>query len=75
LTFKAGGAVLGGSSEISYGKSNFIGEVKGDGVSWDTEANSPVEKTQFSFTGKLKGNDFTGEMKAGNFGTYPFKSK
>jgi hypothetical protein len=75
VTIKARGAVLEGTSESSIGTSRFTGKVKGDEVSWDYETNSPMGKMELFFTGKIKGTDFSGNVKAGNFGTYPFKGK
>jgi hypothetical protein len=75
LTFKAKGAVLEGSSDSTFGPSKFTGKVKGNEVSWDSETNGPMGKMKLSFTGKITGNDFNGEVKAGMFGTYPFKGK
>ncbi len=75
LTFKAKGTTLTGSSESPLGTTTFTGKVSGDQVSWDSEINGPIGKMQFSFSGKIKGDDFSGEVKAGNFGTYPFKGK
>jgi hypothetical protein len=75
LTLKAKGTVLEGSSESSFGKSNFTGKVKGDEVSWTNETNGPMGKMELTFTGKIIGNDFSGDVKAGMFGTYPFKGK
>ncbi|MGD0795191.1 MAG: hypothetical protein ABR958_06360 [Dehalococcoidales bacterium] len=75
LNFKVSGAILNGSSDSSFGKSTFTGKVNGDEVSWDSEVNGPMGKMQFSFKGKIKGNDFSGEVNTGMFGTYPFKGK
>ena len=75
LTLKGKGSVLEGSSESSFGTSKFTGKVNGEEVSWDSETNGPMGKMELSFAGKIKGADFSGEVKAGNFGTYPFKGK
>jgi hypothetical protein len=75
LTFKTKGAVLTGSSESSVGKTTFTGKVNGDEVAWDSEINGPMGKMNFSFKGKIKGDDFIGEVKTGMFGTYSFKGK
>jgi hypothetical protein len=75
LTLKAKGTVLTGSSESSMGISTFTGKVNGDQVTWDSEINGPMGIMALSYSGKIKGNDFSGEVKAGNFGTYPFKGK
>jgi hypothetical protein len=75
LTFKVTGATLNGSSESSFGQSEFTGTVNGDKVAWNSEINGPMGKMRLSFKGKIKGDDFTGEVEAGMFGTYPFKGK
>jgi hypothetical protein len=75
LTLKAGGAVLEGSSESSFGSNTFTGKIDGDRVSWDSETNGPMGKMQLSFTGRITGDDFSGEVNTGMFGTYPFKGK
>jgi hypothetical protein len=75
LTFKVTGAALNGSSESSLGHTEFTGKVNGNELTWDSEINGPMGKMQLSFKGKIEGDDFTGEVKAGMFGTYPFKGK
>ena len=75
LTLKTSGAVLSGASEGSFGKTTFTGKVNGDDISWDSEINSPVGKMPLAFKGKIKGNDFTGEVNTGMFGNFPFKGK
>ena len=35
----------------------------------------PMGKMKLSFKGAIKGNDFSGEVNTGFFGTYPFKGK
>jgi hypothetical protein len=75
LTLKAEGATLSGSSESSFGQTTFTGTVDGSKVAWNSEINGPIGKMELSFTGQISGDDFTGEVKAGMFGTYPFKGK
>jgi hypothetical protein len=76
LTLKTAGAKLSGTMESSFGKSDFTGGVvKGNDVSWDTEITSPMGKMALSYKGKVAGNDISGEVKAGDFGTSPFKGK
>jgi hypothetical protein len=57
------------------GKTNFNGKVNGDEVSWDSKINGPMGEMALSFKGQVKGNDFSGEVRAGNFGTYPFNGQ
>ena len=75
LNLKANGGVLEGSSESSYGKSAFTGKVNGNEVSWESDVNGPIGKMHMTFKGIVNGDDFNGDVKADDFGTYPFKGK
>ncbi|OGN98359.1 MAG: hypothetical protein A2Y89_00600 [Chloroflexi bacterium RBG_13_51_18] len=75
LTLKSDGAKLSGTMESSFGKNDFTGTVKGDEVSWSMEINSPMGNMKLDYKGKVAGNDISGEVKAGDFGTSPFKGK
>jgi hypothetical protein len=75
LTLQTRGEVLNGASESSFGKTTFSGKVNGDAVSWDSRLNGPIGEMQLSFKGKIEGNDFTGEVSIGMFGSFPFKGK
>jgi hypothetical protein len=76
LTLKTAGNKLSGSMESSFGKMDFSGgAVKGNEVSWSTEINSPMGNMKLDYKGKVAGNDISGEVKAGDFGTSPFKGK
>jgi hypothetical protein len=76
LTLKSAGAKLSGTMESSFGTISFSeGAVKGNEVSWNTEINSPMGKMALTYKGKVTGNDISGEVAAGNFGTSPFKGK
>lgn len=76
LTLEADGAKLNGTMESPFGTTDFSGgSVKGDEVAWSMEINSPMGNMKLDYKGKVTGNDISGEVKAGNFGTSPFKGK
>jgi len=76
LTLKAAGSKLGGTMESSFGTTNFSGgTVKGNEVSWNLEISGPMGKMALAYKGKVVGNAISGEVKAGDFGTSPFKGK
>jgi hypothetical protein len=76
LTLKSAGVKLNGTIESSFGKNSFTGgTIKGNEVSWSMEINSPMGNLKLDYKGKVSGNDISGEVKAGDFGTSPFKGK
>ena len=75
LNLKVNGAILEGASESSYGKSAFTGKVNCNEVSWESDVNGPIGKMHMTFKGIVNGDDFNGDVKADDFGTYPFKGK
>jgi hypothetical protein len=76
LTLKAAGTKLSGTMESSFGTTSFSGgTVKGNEVSWNMEITSPMGKMALAYKGKVAGNEISGEVKAGDFGTSPFKGK
>lgn len=76
LTLKTDGAALSGTLASSLGNTDFSGGTVGsDKVSWSIEMNSPMGNIKLDFKGKLTGENISGEVKAGDFGTSPFKGK
>jgi hypothetical protein len=75
LTFKTAGNVVNGTAESMMGKNDFIGKVDGDTVTFSMDVNSPMGQMKLDYTGKVTGSDIAGEVKAGNFGSSPFKGK
>lgn len=76
LVLKTAGDKLSGTTESMMGNSAFSrGTVKGDTVAWSMEVSSPMGQLKLDYTGKITGNDISGEVKAGDFGTSPFKGK
>jgi hypothetical protein len=58
-------AADGNSTEI------FDGTVNGDEVAWKVSITNPMPLT-LNFTGKVSGNDISGEMGIGPMGSFPF---
>ena len=76
LTIKTAGNKLSGTMDSMFGKSDFSGgTVKGDAVAWTMQISSPMGDMKLEYSGKVSGNDISGEVKAGDFGTSPFKGK
>jgi hypothetical protein len=75
LTLKAAGGKFTGSMESAMGKNDCTGTVKDNDIFWNMEINSPMGKMDLVCKGKVTGNDISGEVTAGNFGSSPFKGK
>jgi len=75
LTLKADGGTLTGTAS-AQGNTNPIanGKVDGDTISWSNSITTPFPMT-LEFTGKVAGDDLTGTVKAGSFGSFPFSGK
>ena len=74
LTLKANGSALGGTMEGPMGSSEFSGGmVNGDEIAWSMEINTPMGKINLEYRGKVTGDEISGEVKAGDFGSSPFK--
>ena len=76
LSLKTAGNKLSGSMESPFGTLDFKdGSVKGNDVSWSMEISSPMGNMKLDYKGKVAGNEISGEVKAGDFGTSPFRGK
>jgi hypothetical protein len=74
LTLKAEGSALSGKMESPFGTQEFSGgTVSGDEVTWAMEISGPMGSIKLEYKGKVTGNDISGEVKAGDFGSSPFK--
>jgi hypothetical protein len=73
LTFKADGGTLTGSGTGQGGASQDIadGKVDGNNVSWKVSITTPFPMT-LEFAGTVAGDNLTGNVKAGNFGSFAF---
>jgi hypothetical protein len=75
LIFKTEGNVLTGKVESQMGTYDFTGKVHGDKFNWDSEIEGPMGKIQLTFTGTVTDDIIAGDIKAGAFGSSPFKGK
>ncbi len=76
LTLKTDGGTLSGLVESQMGALEFSGgTVSGEDVTWEMKINSPMGEMDLEYKGKVTGDDIAGEVKAGNFGSSPFKGK
>ena len=75
LNLKTDGDKLSGTTESAFGKTDFTGTVKGGTVAWSMEISSPMGNMKLDYSGKVSGNDISGSVKAGDFGSSPFKGK
>ncbi|HLK26841.1 MAG TPA: hypothetical protein VKT30_19475 [Caulobacteraceae bacterium] len=68
-----GGGALSGV-QGAQGQSSPIanGKIDGDTVTWANSITQPFPMT-LEFTGTLSGDTLNGNVKAGSFGTFPFK--
>jgi len=73
LSLKAEGGTLTGT-QGAQGQSADIanGKVDGDKVSWSNSITQPFPMT-LEFDGTVAGDTLNGNVKAGSFGTFPFK--
>jgi hypothetical protein len=72
VTFKSDGSTLTGTG-VAQGSSQELadGKVDGDNVSWKVSITTPFPMT-LEFAGAVAGDAISGNVKAGNFGSFPF---
>ena len=75
MTFKADGATLTGSG-TAQGNTQEIadGKIDGNNVSWKVSVTVPMPMT-LEFNGTVDGDKMSGNVKAGNFGSFPFSGE
>ena len=75
LTLKADGGALTGTAS-AQGNTNPIAAGKADGnnISWSNSITTPFPMT-LEFSGTVDGDNLTGTVKAGSFGSFPFSGK
>ena len=75
LTLKADGGTLTGTAS-AQGNTNPIanGKVDGNNISWSNSITTPFPMT-LEFSGTVDGDNLTGTVKAGSFGSFPFSGK
>jgi hypothetical protein len=74
LTLKTDGKSLSGTHSDEMGEQSFTdGSVSGDDFTFSTKVSSPMGEFQLGFKGTVSGDSVTGEVQAGEFGSFPFK--
>ena len=67
----AGGALTGTQAAEGNSAEIFDGKVNGDDVFWKVAITNPMPLT-LEFTGKVSGDNMSGEMGIGPMGSFPF---
>lgn len=77
LVLETEGNALSGSIDARIGGVQEFtgGTVNGEEVTWSMVLESPMGKIGLDFRCKVIGGEITGDVKAGNFGTFPLKGK
>lgn len=76
LTLQTDGSALSGTMENPMGKLGFSGgTVSGDGVAWEVEITGPMGRMNLGYKLKVSGDDISGEVRLGDFGSAPLKGK
>lgn len=72
LSLKSAGSALTGTQGADGNSAEiFDGTVNGDDIGWKVSITNPMPLT-LEFTGKVAGNNMTGEMGIGPMGSFPF---
>ena len=75
LSVKTAGGTLSGTQGADGNSTEiFDGTANGDDVNWKVSITNPMPLT-LEFTGKVAGDDITGEMGIGPMGSFPFTGK
>jgi hypothetical protein len=76
LTLKTDGNALSGSATSQMGTAEFSGgTVDGENITWHMKINTPLGEMDLDYKGTVTGDDISGEVVIGNFGSSPFKGK
>ena len=75
LSLKAAGGTLTGTQGADGNSAEiFDGTVNGNDLAWKVSITNPMPLT-LEFTGKVSGDDISGEMGIGPMGSFPFSGK
>ncbi|WP_165191757.1 hypothetical protein [Caulobacter soli] len=75
VTLAANGETLTGTAVGQAGTQNITdGKVSGGDVSWKVAVTTPFPMT-LEFVGAVDGDKIAGQVKAGNFGSFPFSGE
>lgn len=74
VTLETDGSKLKGTVESQMGTQPFEnGTVDGDKIAWSMEVSSPMGTMELAYSGTVSGDEISGEVRAGSFGSSPFK--
>ena len=74
ITLRVDGEALTGSISGDQGTQAFEnGTVDGDSVAWSVQMTGPMGQINLDFKGTVSGDEISGEIKLGSFGTATFK--
>ena len=74
LTLKTDGSSLSGSISGAQGEQAFEGgTVSGDNVEWSVQINGPMGQMKLDFKGAVSGDEISGQVQLGSFGSATFK--
>ena len=74
LTLKADGNSLSGNYGTEQGEQSFTdGTVDGDNVAWSATVSGPMGQMKLDFKGTVSGNEISGQVQLGSFGSATFK--
>lgn len=74
LTLKTEGSSLSGSYSGAQGEQSFDGgTVTGGEVAWSMQLSGPMGQIKLDFTGTVSGDEISGQVQLGSFGSATFK--
>ncbi len=74
LTLKTDGDSLSGTYNAEEGENAFKdGTVSGNNFTFSTQISTPMGQFPLGFMGTVNGDDISGQVQAGDFGSFPFK--
>lgn len=75
LILKAAGNQCSGTYKTARGDQNFTGTCDGDTFTWSTNVSGPMGSMKLDYKVKIVGDDLSGTVQLGQFGTAPIKGK
>jgi hypothetical protein len=74
LTLKTDGGSLSGTFAAEEGENTFTGgTVSGEEIAFSVQVSTPMGQINLNFTGAVSGDAISGQVQAGQFGSFPFK--
>ena len=74
LTLKTDGGSLSGTYSAEEGENAIDdGTLSGEEVAWSVQISTPMGKFNLDFKGTVSGDAISGQVQAGEFGSFPFK--